>query len=326
MKDKNKTKEQLITEITGLRNRVAELETSEKVSRKTIEALRLFEQAIITMQVGVTISDLERKILFTNSADANMHGYSASELIGNDVRIFAPSKLWNHVNFEKMIPQKSWERESINMRKDKSLFPVKLRSDVFTSAGGQPMSIITTCEDITQRKKIEEEHSKLFDVVSRGKLEWEMTFDNASELMVLVDKDLKITRCNKSFANFMQKPIESLIGQPFTNYLSSNSDDIEYRKADGKTEIKTETGRWLHLSYHPIINEKEDFQHSILIGSDITELKNIQQKLIQSEKELRNRVEELEKFYETAVNRELKMKSLKSEVEKLKSELSKYKK
>ncbi|MHA2217861.1 MAG: PAS domain-containing protein [Candidatus Hodarchaeales archaeon] len=326
MKDKDKSKEQLITELVELRNRVKEFGISEVEYQKTIESLRIFEKAIVNMQLGVTISDLERKILYSNASDATMHGYTVDELIGQDVRVFAPSKLWNPVNFEKIISHKSWDRESINIKKDKSLFPVKLRSDVFTTAEGQPISIITTCEDITQLQKIEKEHSKLFDVVSKGKLEWEMTFDNASELMILVDKDLNIIRCNKSFADFTQKPIKSLVGKKFTDFLSSNSNNVEYKKADGKTEIKTETGQWLHLSYHPIMSEKEDFQHSILIGSDITELKNIQQKLIKSENELKERVEELERFYESAVGREVKMKNLKNEIEKLKEERSKHKK
>ena len=43
------------------------------------------------------------------------------------------------------------------------------------------------------------------------------------------------------------------------------------------------------------------------------------------EEELIERVEEFEAFYEMAVGRELKMKELKDEIAKLKSELSRYK-
>lgn len=44
-----------------------------------------------------------------------------------------------------------------------------------------------------------------------------------------------------------------------------------------------------------------------------------------TEKELTEKVEELEKFYEMAVGREIKMKELKEETERLKAELSRYK-
>jgi polyhydroxyalkanoate synthesis regulator phasin len=55
------------------------------------------------------------------------------------------------------------------------------------------------------------------------------------------------------------------------------------------------------------------------VGSDITERKRM-------EEELRKRIEDLEKFYDMAVSRELKMKEMKNEIESLKAELSKYKK
>ncbi len=52
---------------------------------------------------------------------------------------------------------------------------------------------------------------------------------------------------------------------------------------------------------------------------DITERKKI-------EVELKEKVEELEKFYQIAIDRELRMKELKEETKRLKSELSQYKK
>jgi uncharacterized protein YdcH (DUF465 family) len=42
------------------------------------------------------------------------------------------------------------------------------------------------------------------------------------------------------------------------------------------------------------------------------------------ENEIKERIKELETFYEAAVNRELKMKKLKKEIQKLKDELSQY--
>jgi PAS domain S-box-containing protein len=57
----------------------------------------------------------------------------------------------------------------------------------------------------------------------------------------------------------------------------------------------------------------------LAIDRDITERKKI-------ERELKERVDELEKFYEKAIGRELKMKALQEEIEGLKYELSQCKK
>jgi HAMP domain-containing protein len=57
-----------------------------------------------------------------------------------------------------------------------------------------------------------------------------------------------------------------------------------------------------------------------------TELQKRQETLKVNAEELRKRIKELEEFYDMAVGRELRMKELKQDVEKLKSEISRYKK
>jgi PAS domain S-box-containing protein len=178
--------------------------------------------------------------------------------------------------------------------------------------------LIHVVRDITERKQIEER-------IKKGKTEWEITFDNASEIIVLVDKDLNIIRCNRKFSEFTQKPIQDLIGKKFTFFLSTNPEQSEQGTLDGQTEIKLDNGHWLQLSYYPIINDKGEFLHSVLIGTDITIIKNTQEKLITSETEMKKRVDELEKFYNMAVGRELRMRQLKKEIKKLNTELAQCK-
>jgi len=57
------------------------------------KSLRELKQAVETMQVGLTIADIHGKITFTNPADARIHGYTPEELVGKDVRIFAPIEI-----------------------------------------------------------------------------------------------------------------------------------------------------------------------------------------------------------------------------------------
>jgi two-component sensor histidine kinase len=46
-------------------------------------------------------------------------------------------------------------RESLNLRKDGSVFPVRLVSDLVTDAESNPLAVVTVCEDITERKETE---------------------------------------------------------------------------------------------------------------------------------------------------------------------------
>jgi diguanylate cyclase (GGDEF)-like protein/PAS domain S-box-containing protein len=154
MKDENKTKEQLIKELVELRMHAKILETSK--GEQSLNALRSFKKSIETMQLGLTITDLTGKIVYTNPADAKMHGYTVKELIGEDVRIFASTKPWKPMTLEQIKSMSSWSREGTNRRKDGSIFNVHLKSDVVKNDKGQPVNIITTCEDITERKRLEE--------------------------------------------------------------------------------------------------------------------------------------------------------------------------
>jgi diguanylate cyclase (GGDEF)-like protein/PAS domain S-box-containing protein len=117
------------------------------------EALLSLRAAVSNMQIGVTVTNLEGIIIYTNQADAEMHGYSTAELIGMDARIFSPQTTWKPM-FQPM--RKRFKRESINIRKDGTTFPVYLMSDVVTNNRGEIIAKITTCEDISDRKRHEE--------------------------------------------------------------------------------------------------------------------------------------------------------------------------
>ncbi len=115
-----------------------------------------FEQTLDTMQLGVTITDLHGSIIYTNPADAQMHGWSREELLGKDVRIFAPPGVAKPLSPEKIEEMKRWGRDTRNARRDGELFPVRLLSDVLRDRQGRPVGVVTTCEDITLRKRAEQ--------------------------------------------------------------------------------------------------------------------------------------------------------------------------
>lgn len=126
--------------------------------RKRAESsLRLLEKAIESLPIGITICDEEGKIMYVNPADASIHGYEVKELIGGDVRIFAPPELWKHTPFEEVYGMGELKRESANIRRNGEVFPVQLISVAAKGADGKPIGIITTCEDITERRHTEEQ-------------------------------------------------------------------------------------------------------------------------------------------------------------------------
>jgi len=132
-------------------------------------ALRRLEKAVETMNLGMTITDTEGNILFANRAEAAMHAYEQGELIGKEARIFAPHAFWKPPTAENITEMKSWRREAMNIRKDGTTFPVQLISEVISDSSGKLIGIVTTCEDITERKRVEEELERqaLYDTLTQ---------------------------------------------------------------------------------------------------------------------------------------------------------------
>jgi PAS domain S-box-containing protein len=112
------------------------------------QSLRMFEQALATMNLGVTITDVEGNILYVNPADARMHGYTAEELIGKSSRIYTTDAPVIARAPDTVKTWSTWQRESVNVRKDGSQFPVQIISDVVRDADGEPRAIIASCFDI----------------------------------------------------------------------------------------------------------------------------------------------------------------------------------
>jgi len=168
MEDQEKSKEQLINELHALRIRLSEAEVQDLEHGRTRQKLRALEQLVDTMSLGVTISDIEGRILYSNPAEAQMHGYQVNELIGQEVRIFAPNGIWNPMTREQARKIKRLSREGLNIRQDGSIFPVHLMSDVVKNSSGEPIAIITTSEEMTIKKQAQALQSALYKISQKA--------------------------------------------------------------------------------------------------------------------------------------------------------------
>lgn len=121
-----------------------------------VEDLAVLSKALELLPMGVTITDPEGTILFVNTADAAMHGYEREELIGKNVRVFSTSRHWKILSIDELKTLRYWKRESINRKKDRTLFPVQLISDIVVGGKGEVIGLITICEDLTQRKVLDD--------------------------------------------------------------------------------------------------------------------------------------------------------------------------
>ncbi len=125
--------------------------------KRNTDAVRQLDKAVSTMQLGVTVTDLQGHIVYVNAAEAEMHGYTVEEMLGQDARRLSPPEEWRPLTPGQLGQMRKWKRERVRIRKDGTTFPVQLMSDVVKDAAGLPIGVVTTCEDISERKRAEAE-------------------------------------------------------------------------------------------------------------------------------------------------------------------------
>jgi PAS domain S-box-containing protein len=157
--------------------------------KRSEESRILLLKAVESLTVGVTISDADGKIIYTNPAEAAMHGYDVMELQGKDVNSLAPPELRKRLQLKDR--GSSFSRESLNMRKDGSVFPVYLTSVGVEGEDGKPFTIITVSEDITERKRTE-------DALNEGKQFLSDILDSIQDGICIISKDFTIMMVNRT--------------------------------------------------------------------------------------------------------------------------------
>lgn len=161
MKDENKTKEQLINELAEMRQRIAELETSETKRKHMEQALRESEEKFrgLAEKSLVGIYLIQNGVFkYVNPRLAEIFGYTVEELIDKK----GPKDLtlpedWPIVR-ENLRKRISGEVKSIHydfrgITKDKETIYIEVYGSQ-TVYQGQP-AVIGTLLDITQRKRAE---------------------------------------------------------------------------------------------------------------------------------------------------------------------------
>jgi PAS domain S-box-containing protein len=247
--------------------------------RQTDQRLRLLEKAVNTTRTGVNFRDTKNIIRFINPADAAMHGYEPHELLG---RLAPPGYVKGLGGEQSSLSTGSME--SKNLRKDGSEFPVALVSDVVKDELGEILGVITTCEDITERVRIEEELRKLSRAIEQSPVS-----------VVITDQKGTIEYVNPAFSINSGYSFEEAVGQN-PRILKSGRQPLEvYRDLwetitagniwRGELSNRKRSGEiyWENVVISPIKDHEGKVTNYIAVKENITEQKKAKDAIFNSE-------------------------------------------
>ncbi len=303
MKDKYKTKEQLIDQLVELRQRIAELEASEAVRKLAEEELRenkarykaFFDRTFYC----IYIHDFEGRFIDANDAALNLLGYKRedipsvkfSTLLEEDQLPIA------FKNMEELLQTGSQKRpnEYKLRKKDGGHVWVEAEASVIYKQG-KPYAIQGIARDITDRKRTED---ALLESEERYRAIVESSIDG-----IVIVQGLIIMFVNKAVCKmFGYQSADEIIGHEFTEFIAP-----EYREIMVERGLLREGGFEVPSRYEFKALRKKGIQFDAELSvtlityrcnvarqgiiRDISESKRAEKALLESEERYRNIFEE----------------------------------
>ncbi len=174
MSDKDKTKAQLIDELTAMRRRISALEALETKRKQAEQSLRESETrfaGILDVAADAIIStDETQQIILFNKGAENIFGYSAQEMIGKSLNLLIPERFWTiHQNYIAQfvrsatpIYQIGEHQQIFGRRKNGEEFPAESSISQLEVGGRKIFTIVL--HDIAKRKRLEEQLAAIYQL------------------------------------------------------------------------------------------------------------------------------------------------------------------
>ena len=263
--------------------------------KKAEEETKKFKTISDKAGYGVAISDIEGNLLYCNNSFAEMHGYTADELVGKNLSIFHNKEQMKIVERlkEKLRQEGSYVAEEVwHKRKDDTIFLSLMNGTLIKDENGEPLFMAATAIDITEHKKAEE-------ALRESEEKYRDLFENAREAIVTLDLKGNITGVNKLVEEYGFKRKE-LIGKSSFDFSTEKyrsksvkefEDLVRGVPVEGKVEVITPKGNVIAEYKSNPIRRGGQIVGAQSILTDVTERKKAEEALKESEKKYRTLIE-----------------------------------
>ncbi|MBN2425919.1 MAG: response regulator [Calditrichaceae bacterium] len=173
--------------IKKIEKKMLELE-KEREERNEIEKQnQILAQAVKSISECVCVTDMKDRFIFVNEAFEKTYGYTLKELYGKPAAIVrSPNNPKEYVkNIYKDTLAEGWRGELNQLKKEGTEFPVYLSTSKVQNEKGQTIALIGVANDITERKKLEEQYRQAQKMEAVGRLAGGIAHDFNNILTVI---------------------------------------------------------------------------------------------------------------------------------------------
>lgn len=278
--------------------------SSVDITERKRQEQRVAEQARLLDLTNDTIfvRNIEGCIIYWNKGAEESHGYTREEALGKSAHELLQTQFPEPLEtiIQKLWRDNRWSGELVHTRRDGQRITVMSRWVLDRDPHGRPLSILETNNDITERKRAEEE-------LARAKRQTEGILKSAGEAIFGLNTVGLCTFINPAGAEMFGYRVEEVLGKNTHRLLHhSHSDGREYpiqdcpiyaAFADGQMHRADDEVFW-HKDGRPIpvsytstpIREAARLTGAVVVVGDITERKRAEEQLKQLTAELEQRV------------------------------------
>jgi two-component system, LuxR family, sensor kinase FixL len=257
--------------------------TEEIVRREQVErGLRLFSSAVEQSSAGIAVADLDGHLLSVNNAFARIHGYEPEEILGKHLSIFHTPEQMPSVEAANQQIQETghFSGEISHVHRDGTAFPTLMSNSVLRDEAGEPIGIVGTLRDITERKKAEE-------ALRLSEARYRLLFDNTNVLVSMYDKNGVCLLMNRAVADVFGGRPEDFIGKSFVDLHPEAADEYVARVRDvirtGEPRdyedevVFAPEKRWLLSNVQPVRDADGNVVAAQILSQDITDRKRTEE-------------------------------------------------
>ena len=256
--------------------------------KRTEEELRNFKTITDRANYGCALTDLQGFLTYVNEAFANMHGFSAPELIGKNLSALHTDEQIMYVNrlLEELNRDGAFEMQEVwHAKKDGNAFLTLMTATVIKDDDGTPLFLSTTAIDITEHK-MEEESRKLLSAA----------IEHTAEGIVITDAAGIIQYVNPAEETISGYSSDELIGQGAEIFKSEKHDEDFYANMWATIKAgKIWSGRFINrkkdgteydedCTISPVYDKSGKLTNFIAVKHDVTQKLALQEQLFQAQK------------------------------------------